>query len=72
MSYFLEPYSHNKNEMKVELDLSNYGTKSDLKGATDIDISKFTWKTDLAKLKSDVDDLDIDNLKTVPVDLKAS
>ena len=58
--------------MKVELDLSHYGTKSDSKGATDIEISKFTKKTDLAKLKSGVDDLDIDNLKTVPVDLKAS
>ena len=38
----------------------------------DIGISKFTTKTNLVKLKSDVDDLVIDNLKTVPVDLKVS
>ena len=31
MNYFPEPYSHNKNKMKVELDLSNYATKSSLK-----------------------------------------
>ena len=30
MCYFL-PYSHRKNEKEVELDLSNYATKSDLK-----------------------------------------
>ena len=27
MSYFLEPYTHSKNKMKVELDLSNYAKK---------------------------------------------
>ena len=31
MSYFPEPYSHNKNKIKTELDLSNYATKSSLK-----------------------------------------
>ena len=29
LSYFLEPFT-NKNKIKVELDLSNYATKSDL------------------------------------------
>ena len=28
MSYFPEPYTRNKNKIKVELDLSNYATKS--------------------------------------------
>ena len=36
VSYFPEPYS--KNNRKVELDLSNYATKSDFKSATGIDI----------------------------------
>ena len=31
MSYFPEPYSINKIKIKVELDLSNYATKSHLK-----------------------------------------
>ena len=35
-SYFLEP-AYSLNEMKVELDLSNYATKSDLKSATSVD-----------------------------------
>ena len=31
MSYFPEPYSCNENKITVELDWSNYATKSDLK-----------------------------------------
>ena len=31
MSYFPELYDHSKNKIKVELDLFNYATKSDLK-----------------------------------------
>ena len=41
MSYFPESYSRSKNKIKVELVLSNYATKSDLKWATDIHTSKF-------------------------------
>ena len=37
--------------VKLELDLSNYGTKADLKKATGADTSKFDKKVDLAKLK---------------------
>ena len=49
--------------------MSNYAIKSDLKEAISINTSKLTKKVDLAYLKSDVNDLDIDKLKTVPVDL---
>ena len=49
--------------------MSDYATKSYLKNATDVDTSEFTRKVDLANLKSDIDDLDIDKLKTVPADL---
>ena len=31
MSYFPEPHTHSKNKIEVELHLSNYATKSDLK-----------------------------------------
>ena len=36
------------------------------KNATGVDTLDFTKKTELANLKSDVDNLDIDNLKNVP------
>ena len=51
--------------MTVELDLSNYATKTDLKKATGIDTSKFAKKGDLRNLKSSADKLDIDKLKNV-------
>ena len=54
---------------KVELDLSSYATKADLAKATGVDTSIFSKKTDLTSLKSDVDEFDIDRLKTVPLDL---
>ena len=53
------------------LDLSNYATKTDLKNATGVDISKFAKKVDLASLKSEVDELDIDKLEKVPTGLNS-
>ena len=41
MSHFPERYTHSKNKVKLELDLSNYETNSDLKNATGVDASKF-------------------------------
>ena len=41
-------------KMKVELDLSNYATKTDLRNATGVYTSSFAKKVDLANLKSDV------------------
>ena len=61
-SYFPEPYSQIKNEMKVILDLSNYATKSDKKRATGVNTSKSAKNVDLACLKSNVE-----KLKTVLV-----
>ena len=54
--------------MKVELYLSSYARKASLKGATGIDTSMLASKTDLASLKTKVDNLDV-KLKTVPPDL---
>ena len=54
---------------KDEYDLSNYATKSDVKNEIGFDKLDFAKKADLASLKSDVDELDIDKLKTVPTDL---
>ena len=55
--------------MRVELDMSNYATKADLKNTTGVDTSKFAKKVVLANLKSNVDKLDIDKLKNVPTNL---
>ena len=43
MSYF-PPCSHSKNKIEVELGLSNYATKSDLKNAAGVDTSQFAKK----------------------------
>ena len=63
--YFPEPKSSG-GRVKVELDLSNYATKADLKNATGVDTSKFAKKVDLTNLKSDVDKIDVDQLKNIP------
>ena len=55
--------------MKVELDLSSYATKADLKHVTSADASEFSKTFDEASLKSDVDKLGINKLKNVPINL---
>ena len=68
MSYYL-PYKSSSNNVKVELDLTNYATKNDLKNITHVDVSSFASKTNLAALKTEVDKIDTDKLKTAPTDL---
>ena len=68
MSYY-PPYKSSSNNVKVELDLNNYATKNDLKNITHVGVSSFASKTNLAALKSEVDKIDVDKLKTAPVDL---
>ena len=68
MSYY-PPYKSFSNNVKVELDLTNYATKTDLKNITHVDVSNFTSKTNLAALKTEVDKIDTDKLKTAPTDL---
>ena len=46
-------------------------TKSDLKNETGVDTSKLAKKVDLVSLKSDVDDLHVDDLKNVPIGLSS-
>ena len=53
--------------------MSSCATKSDLESLTGVDTSDFAKKADLAGLKTTVeklDKLDVDRLKSVPVDLK--
>ena len=58
-----------KENIKVEIDLSNYATKKDINDITHVNTSNFALKTNLSSLKTEVDKLDIDKLATVPVDL---
>ena len=69
MSTYYPPYKSSSNNIKVELDLTNYATKTDLNNITHVDTSSFASKTNLAALKSEVDKIDVDKLKTAPVDL---
>ena len=52
--------------------MCNYATKIDFKKAAVVDTSKLAKKVDLANLKSDVDELDIDKLKNVPTNFSNS
>ena len=73
--YFPEPNSLG-GKVKVELDLSNYAKKTDLKNVAGAHTWKFAKKVDLANLttnlsilKIKVDKLDVYKLVLVPVDL---
>ena len=68
MSYY-PPNKSSSSNVKVELDLTNYATKTDLKNITHVDVSSFASKTNLAALKTEVDKIDTDKLKTTPTDL---
>ena len=69
MSQYYPPYKSSSNNIKLELDLANYATKTDLKNITHVDVSSFASKSNLAALKTEVDKIDADKLKTTPVDL---
>ena len=67
--YFPKPFRNFGGNINVKVDLSNCATKTDLKIVTHIDTSSFALKTNLANLKTQVDNLGSDKLAPVPVDL---
>ena len=69
MSQYFPPYRSSTGNVKVQLDLANYATKDDVKNITHVDVSRYASKTNLAALKTEVDKIDTDKLKTVPNDL---
>ena len=69
MSTYYPLYKSSSNNIKGELDLTNYATNTDLKNIAHVDLSSFASKTNLAALKTEVDKIDVDKLKTAPVDL---
>ena len=68
MSYY-PPYRSSRNNIKVELGLSNYATQDDVKNITHVDVSSFASKTNVAALKTEVDKIDTDKLKARSADL---
>ena len=66
--YFPKPKFLGGN-VKVELNLSNYVTKADLKQETGVDTLKVAKTVDLTGFKSEIDKLDIEKLETTPADL---
>ena len=67
--YFPKPYEPFGGDINVKIDLSNFATKDDIKNVTHVDTSSFALKTNLANLKSEVDELNVDKLRPVPTDL---
>ena len=67
-SQYFPPYGSTNNIIE-ELDLANYATKDDVKNITHVDVSSYATKTNLTVLKSEVDKIDVDKLKTAPTDL---
>ena len=67
--YFSKPNEPIGGDINVKVDLSNYAAETHLKSGIRIDTSKLALKLYLANLKVEVDKIDVDKLKTVPVDL---
>ena len=67
--YFHKPYEIFGGDINVKVDLSNYARNTDLKNVSRVDVGSFALKSNLASLKTEVDKIDADKLKTVPVDL---
>ena len=68
MIQYFPPCRSSGGNIKVELGLFSYATKTDLKNVTQVDVSNFSLKSNLASLKTEVDKIDVGKLKTVPVD----
>ena len=60
IQYFPKPLRSFGGNINVNIDLSNYATKADIKNISHVDTSTFALKTKLASLKTEVDKLDID------------
>ena len=67
--YFPKPYEPFGGDINVKVNFSNYATKTDIKNISHVDTSSFALKSDLASLKTEVDELDIDKIKTLPNNL---
>ena len=62
--YFPKPYEPFGEDINLKVYLSNYATKTDVKNISHVDTSSFALKSNLARLKTEVDKLDMDKLVT--------
>ena len=69
MSYYPEPDSRIRDKVKLVLDLSNYVSKKELEGTTDIDTFDVVAKKDFIALEAEVDKLDMNKLTNVSTSL---
>ena len=67
--YFPKPYEPFGGEINVKVDLSNYANKTDIKNMYHVDTSSFALKSSLASLKTEVDKLDTNKLKSLTSNL---
>ena len=67
--YFPKPHEPFGGDINVNVDLSNYARKADLKNAVGTDTSISAAKFDLVSWKAEVGKTDVDKLKSVPTDL---
>ena len=65
--YFPKPYEPFGEDINVKVNSSNYATEADIKIISHVDTSSFALKTNLASLKTKVDEVDIDTFVPVPV-----
>ena len=67
--YFPKSFRSFGRNINVKVDYSNYATKTDIKNISHVDTSSFALKTNLANLKTEVDELDVVKLVSIPADL---
>ena len=63
--YFPAYYTARNEIVSVKLNLSNYVTQKEFKNLTKVDTSDFALKTNVAELKSRVDDIDVDKINII-------
>ena len=66
--YFLKPYEQFGGDLNVKVNLSSYGEKK-FKNISHVDTSSLTLKSNLPRLKTEVNKIAIDKLVHVPNDL---
>ena len=62
-NYFRRSYKRFEGDIRVNVGLSNYATKADLKNVSHVDVSSFAVKSNLVSLKTEVDKVDVDKSK---------